>query len=144
MKWVIPSSRQMQRLVRPFQAEAHVEAIYPGSLKEPVMIEPLQRSVLNASPALGNDPNLTAKGVHERRHHVEHAFVGRSAQGILERAADEGCIRRRILSGANQNTANINSKSHCSSPNLLIMCSIPHPAAISENLHLLRLYSIFG
>jgi hypothetical protein len=44
MKWVMPISR-------------HIVAVDAGSLKEAVVVEPLHCSILNASTALGDNPD---------------------------------------------------------------------------------------
>ena len=47
-----PEFPTMHGFVRPFHAEANIQRLDAGSLEEPMIVEPLQRPLLNAPAAL--------------------------------------------------------------------------------------------
>ena len=79
----------MDRLVGSLEAEPHAVAGDPRPLEEAVMLEPLQRALLDARAAFRDDPDPAFEALDQCRDDVEHAVVRRGVEGVIERAADE-------------------------------------------------------
>ncbi|MNR06613.1 hypothetical protein D3C85_1226880 [compost metagenome] len=97
-------------LLRSLEAEAQVGGRNARALEEAVVPQPGAALGLHARAAFRNQPDASLEPVHQRADRIEHAFIGRRAQRVVQRSADEGRVRAIGVLGRDQHAADVDAK----------------------------------